>query len=597
MEFSQYVIDAVSSVNHFDQHHHYQAAAELKDAASNAKDKQDTHALEILGGALSMSYTIAEQEFSPFVVWNDGSRSFALEDIDQSDVEILESGAEITKVPWIRAQLSHIVWHLSNNHQYGQKAVDCYLKIFDEVFDPLHWVECHNAIQCACHIAIRFGKASEVYKQTRAAINQKLCLMDGTDPLFLSLCLLQLVIKDATNDELKKYLQIVTKLADKNISTTNPNTHLADETYSVQNLILRRLNKEDESTKSRNRYAHYYETQAEIYSKKGDYFRAVIMLKKSCALYGKSSREKVLELRLRLEELQEKSLKNMQAIPLEFDVKSTYNTVARLFEGLSLQEMIVQMGRVTPIYKVEEVKQQIFDKQKKFVFSSMFSSSKLNERGQTVQELPPLDEITDNTNPDLLHKHMVHHVAEQRGFTGSIILRFAFGFFQSIGVFSEDDLGFLVYDNVIIPDGRAEIIKEGLYLGLSGKLYAAMHILLPQAENIFRNLVKMCGDTVTFLKEDGTEEYKPLSQLFKSEQLCECYSEDIIFAFQSIMDEPIGENLRNLNAHGVLEPQKGNSEVALCFLCLLIKLLSMYSINTRPILKALAERDSKESSN
>lgn len=50
MEFSQYVIDAVSSVNHFDQHHHYQAAAELKDAASNAKDKQDTHALEILGG-------------------------------------------------------------------------------------------------------------------------------------------------------------------------------------------------------------------------------------------------------------------------------------------------------------------------------------------------------------------------------------------------------------------------------------------------------------------------------------------------------------------------------------------------------------------
>ena len=259
--------------------------------------------------------------------------------------------------------------------------------------------------------------------------------------------------------------------------------------------------------------------------------------------------------------------------------------------------MIVQMGRVTPIYKVEEVKQQIFDKQKKFVFSSMFSSSKLNERGQTVQELPPLDEITDNTNPDLLHKHMVHHVAEQRGFIGSIILRFAFGFFQSIGAFSEDDLGFLVYDNVIIPDGRAEIIKEGLYLGLSGKLYAAMHILLPQTENIFRNLVKMCGDTVTFLKEDGTEEYKPLSQLFKSEQLCECYSEDIIFTFQSIMDEPIGENLRNLNAHGVLEPQKGNSEVALCFLCLLIKLLSMYSINTRPILKALAERDSKESSN
>ena len=60
------------------------------------------------------------------------------------------------------------------------------------------------------------------------------------------------------------------------------------------------------------------------------------------------------------------------------------------------------------------------------------------------------------------------------------------------------------------------------------------------------------------------------------------------------MDEPIGENLRNLNAHGILEPQKGNSEVALCFLSLLIKLLSAYNINVCPILEALIERDSKE---
>lgn len=144
MEFSQYVIDAVSSVNHFDQHHHYQAAAELKDAASNAKDKQDTHALEILGGALSMSYTIAEQKFSPFVVWNDGSRSFALEDIDQSDVEILESGAEITKVSWIRAQLSHIVWHLSNS----EDIIFTFQSIMDEpIGENLRNLNAHGVLE------------------------------------------------------------------------------------------------------------------------------------------------------------------------------------------------------------------------------------------------------------------------------------------------------------------------------------------------------------------------------------------------------------------------------------------------------------------
>jgi len=54
-----------------------------------------------------------------------------------------------------------------------------------------------------------------------------------------------------------------------------------------------------------------------------------------------------------------------------------------------------------------------------------------------------------------------------------------------------------------------------------------MHILLPQVENIFRNLVKNCGDTITFLKEDGTETYKNLSVLLKSEKLRECYDENI----------------------------------------------------------------------
>ena len=127
-------------------------------------------------------------------------------------------------------------------------------------------------------------------------------------------------------------------------------------------------------------------------------------------------------------------------------------------------------------------------------------------------------------------------------------------------------------------------------MGLNGKLYAAMHILQPQTENIFRNLVKLCGDTVTFLKEDGSEEYKPLSSLFNSEKLRECYDENIIFTFQSIMDEPAGENLRNLNGHGLLEPNIGNSVGSLYFLSLLVFLLSLYSAKASSFRMDLAKR-------
>lgn len=88
---------------------------------------------------------------------------------------------------------------------------------------------------------------------------------------------------------------------------------------------------------------------------------------------------------------------------------------------------------------------------------------------------------------------------------------------------------FLAQNNAIIPVNRAEIIGEGLCLAMDGKLYTAMHILQPQTEHIFRHLVKMCGDTVTFLKEDGSEEYRPLSGSFQSEKLQQCYDENVIY--------------------------------------------------------------------
>lgn len=316
MDFSKYVIDAILSIGDFNLRQHSQAALQLKETAKNVDSTHDAHVLETVSGALSMSYTLDEQKFSPSIVWHDGRRSFAIEDIEPSDVEIIKAAADITTTTWIQAQLSHIAWHLSNDHHYGAQAADSYLKIFEETFDPGEWVQCHDAIQCAMHIASKLGKASNSFKQVHDAINQKLISMDGTDPLFLSLNLLQLVIKDATAEDMIKYLHIISKLADKNINTNNPNTHLADETYSVQELLLKRLKKEDDIKTAKNKYASYYESQADIYTKKGDQLRAVMMLKKSCSLYGRNNREKVLELRSQLENYRNKQQKTCREFRL-----------------------------------------------------------------------------------------------------------------------------------------------------------------------------------------------------------------------------------------------------------------------------------------
>lgn len=588
IDYSEYVVNALSTIKEFDSARHYQAAIQLKNLAIAAENERDATILEVISGALSMAYDCEKQKFTPKIVLYDGNRSFSMDDIKPDDVDLLKKIVDVFQVPWACAQLSHIVWIITKDFQYGQKAVQNYLYLFNEVFDSVNWVQCYNAAQTAYNISILMGKNSLPFRQTRSKITEKIIFLDGKDSLFLSLQLLSLVISDASKDELNNYLEIVTRLVDKNINPQNSNVILADETYKIQEQILKRLKLEERIIAVKKVYAHYYEEKANEYEKKEEYFRAIDFLKKACQIYKNCDTKKLQELRLKLEKLQINAMNDMPVFQQKFEIQELYDEINETFEELSIQEKIVQIGRWARFYEIDEVKQQLDEKKNTYFFSSLFKSGVLNAKGQMVHELPPLSEIEDN--PDLLYKHMVHHVSEERGLFDSMFFSIAYNLIWDTNTIEINDLDFLVYDNAIVPDGREEILKEGLYLALTGKLYSAMHILLPQTENIFRNLVKMCGDTVTFLKEDGTEEYKPLSCLFESEKLQECFSENIIFTFQSMMVESIGENYRNLIAHGILESEDGNSSRTLCFVSLLIKLLMMYGKNAWPIMKKLAER-------
>ncbi|MBQ7331011.1 MAG: DUF4209 domain-containing protein [Oscillospiraceae bacterium] len=591
MDFSQYVLDVIASVDPVIKDHDTGSISLIREASEKAPSKTEAHILDVIAGASTMYYKSKERTFGPLIIWKDGSRSFAPEDIKEDDLDILRNAIQLTGSTYLRTKFSHIVWSLTRDNSYGKIAVAGYVDEFQKQFNPEHWVDCYDQIRSAYHISSMMGNKSDSFKQTRAAINEKLMQMNGSDTSFLSLKLLGLIVKDAPKEDLPKYDSIISILAGKNLNPSNNNANLADTTFSVLEKLYSRLKNDAELKAFKGKYANYYEIQAKSLAQKNDYFRAVFMLKKACTLYAGINQEKLLELRQLLEEWQKIAIKDMHFHKFEIDLKPTYDAVEQLFDGLSLSEAIVQFGRIVKIYHIEDVKKELLEKQEKYVFTSLFRSSLLNEQGQSVLELPSVRDSSDSENPDAIKKHMVRYVAEQRRLVDSLPVRIAFQLMQKFGPVTEDALDFLVRDNAIIPDKRAEIIQQGLCMALNGNLYAAMHLLLPQTENIFRNLVKICGDTVTFLKDDGSEEYKPLSSLFKSEKLLECYDENLIFTFQSIMDDPAGENLRNLNGHGLLEPEVGNSVTSLYFVSLIIFLLSLYGAHARPIRMDLAKRE------
>lgn len=588
MEFSQYVLETLTSIDYVVKDRDFNAVSLIKGAAEKASNEMDAHILNVISGSMTMSYKAKEQIFRPLFVEYGVGRSFGTDDLGEMDVDILRSAVQVTKSSTLRTKFSHIVWSITKEHTFGQLAAVGYVDAFQKEFDSVHWITCYEKIKAAYQIASAMGKTAGNFKQTRTVILQKLQEMNGTDPLFLSIRLLKLVLIDLAKEEIPKHIGIAESLFRKNTDPNNDNTNLADESFSLLESMYKRMNRNADIKVAKEQLASYYEAQARKLSNKQDYFRAVIFMKQACLLYKGVNHDKAIELRLEMEQWQKLALQDLHFITREIDVKDITVTVEQMFSDLTLPEAIVQFGRIASIYKVDEVKQKLAAEQDERFFGNMFESVLLNNRGQSVQKLPPIDDV--DTNSDAFRKHMVHYVSERRRMLDSIPVRMAFHHLKKYGPFSEEMLDFLVQDNAIIPENRSEIIRDGLCLALNGKLYMAMHILQPQTEHIFRNLVKMCGDTVTFLQEDGSEEYKPLSSLFKSEKLLECYDENIIFTFQSIMNEPAGENLRNLNGHGLLEPAEGNSTGALCFVSLLIMLLSVYGNHARDIRLDLAKK-------
>ena len=110
-------------------------------------------------------------------------------------------------------------------------------------------------------------------------------------------------------------------------------------------------------------------------------------------------------------------------------------------------------------------------------------------------------------------------------------------------------------------------------MALKGDCYESLHILAPQTENIFRNIVKEVGGLTVTLETDGTSKEKVLSSIFDLPELVDCYDNDILFLFKGLLNEQAGANIRNNIAHGIITPEAANSGASLYFICAVIKLL------------------------
>jgi hypothetical protein len=117
-------------------------------------------------------------------------------------------------------------------------------------------------------------------------------------------------------------------------------------------------------------------------------------------------------------------------------------------------------------------------------------------------------------------------------------------------------------------DDALETIAEGLEDALAGRTVSALHVLIPQLEDVLRRLLQMSGHDPGRINPSDpavTEEIS-LGSILVRLAANAVISEDDAFLFRLVLEDPRGLHLRDRTAHGLMRKASCTPEALVCVL-------------------------------
>lgn len=134
-------------------------------------------------------------------------------------------------------------------------------------------------------------------------------------------------------------------------------------------------------------------------------------------------------------------------------------------------------------------------------------------------------------------------------------------------------------NNIFVPQGYEKLYARGLLAGFNKDFVTAALFLVPQLENSIRNVLEYYGHVITSnLTSSGAQKEKDLNVLLSNENVIQIFGKDDIFMLRYVMTENLGENFRNLLAHGLRTYEQLQNQTSIFSWWLVLRLV-MKSFN------------------
>ena len=516
--------------------------------------------------------------------FNDELRSGSFTEISEDIYKKLETILTKSEFTYINAVGCEFLWMHKNNIKLAEKAIFSY---YDELNKPTY---------------------EDDLSYTRAVLG--ICRI-------YSKCKIKTFDYDSFINDVLKYVESNFNRSDycilfilKALTACNEHLDLIEKTYENAICYYEKLNDFDraigflkgqelvyEKNKTQNkdkirilkiRIAENYEKEADKFdwldSSKALYIiklihKAMNAWEKTNDIRSKGERERLAKRLIPVKKLSIQALKYLNVGPV--DIQESLDQIKQLIDKTSFEMLIYALCNIITLENYEGSLKKF--NSSGFITPHFFASTILNKDGSIRCVLPSLIDATE----DEIYSIVEHETAKKYEIDSNVFIQRFLWLAKEKYEFNEENLRFLVDDNIFVPSDRKKTFLKGLVAGFNLDLSTSMHLLMPQVENSIRCLAQECGAVVYKTDKNGVEECLSLKSILKLPEVVECLDETFLFNLRLFYTSDYGFGMRNIVSHSLYSDAELQSSSSLIVWWFTLKVCCMFSTN-------LLERVSKQ---
>jgi predicted nucleic-acid-binding protein len=546
----------------------YSAMAKaLFSAAQQAEkdgDLAEMKVLKLLANACSMVLCpeSTDEPFEPCIVMND-RRSASLNDFHDEEIELFSEIVEEIDHVWLRARIADLVWVLKRDYTFARGAIDSYTGI--RLDDKTWWMDGRECWYRAIDLTKRIERdKGDLLKKIEKQLFD--CLKGGTlqDGL-LTWSVAELMLKTEIGG--LEGAKIAAKLRELGMRfESGAHFDRAGKYFDASATWFRKVGYGAEASEATVRCAETFvkNAEAQMSGEQPLYSRIATLCEEAIKKYREipncyRSRhnvdERIAQLFAKLTDAYNRFFEQMRVIlspPL--DIGELVENARDAVRGKTALEGLRALATVHPGACVRRVRETAEEWLREQLSQAFFPMAKLSRDGRVVAKSSALD--LDKSIPEdngIVWVHMVRYHTWMIDWIVDGFVLPALEALRSEHSISEKTFIDIADKSCLVPPNRGRLFGKALFAGYNGDFVAAIHLLVPQIENMVRWHLQLQGVRTTASKSEGIEEEKALGSLMKSPETKQIFGQDIAFELKTLLCDPFGPNLRNQIAHGLLD--------------------------------------------